>query len=197
MNTPKTYLLRISAEHARAVLHALYVYHRLAMGDFHELSNAFEGKNGDWKKQRAQGLDEAIDRVKAILAPDLSPRGHNYGYGGEKTGKIGQLVYEVHKCMQHRIAWTETPPNDSHGMSNAHYDPILFPSGATPRPECAAESGEQPELARSPYKLARSIEEIVGTRDLKEAEKILGRWRHELEVAGFIESKKGSKKKAK
>lgn len=192
----KTYLLRISSEHAKAVISALDLYQRIAMGQTKEIGSEFEGKNGDWQTQRTQGLDAACERLKRILFPDLQPNAY-YGIMSEQTGKTAHLCYEVFSSLRHRISWTERPLQPGDFPATSHDEPILFPSGVSPRPECADESGEQPELARSPFSLARSIEEIIGTKNLKEAEKILRTWRQELERSGFIETKKTRKKKAK
>lgn len=168
-----TYLLRLSQEHARAVSAALNLYQRCCMGDYHEIGNVFEGKNGDWKTQREQGLDEVLDRLKKILAPDLNPGGHNYGYGSEKTGKMGHLAYEVKTALDFRRAWTERPLEQGEYGDNDHYEPILFPSSVTPKPECATEDGEQPELAHTAWKIAREIEAELGTNNIKEALEII------------------------
>lgn len=165
-----TYLLRLSSDHAHALLKAVNLFQRLSMGDFHEIGAEFEGKNDDWKTQREKGLDEVLDQLKGILAPDLSPRGHNYGYGTEKTGKNGHLAYEILKCLQHRVSWTERPLQPGEFGYHSHDAPILFPSGITP-PECIAEDGKQPELERSGAGLARELEELLGTRNILEAVK--------------------------
>lgn len=190
-----TYLLRLSSEHAIALLTACELYMRIAMGQTKEIGVEFEGKNGDWKQQRDQGLDQACEHLKRILFPDLEPNAY-YGITHEKTGKTAHLCYEVFTTLRHRISWTESPLKEGEFQGVSHDEPLLFPSGVTPRPQCAAESGEQPELAKSGYRIAREIEEIIGTRDLKEAERVLRQWRKELESTGFIQTKKTQGKKA-
>ncbi len=175
MSNSPTYLLRLSSGHAKAVLDAVELYQRLAMGDFHEIGRVFEGKNGDWQEQREQGLDELLDRLKNVLAPDLSPRGHNYGYASEKTGETGRLLYEVLSELRYRIAWTERPPQPGRICDRNHYEPILFPSSVKPKPQCASEDGRQPELAATGERLAREIEAELGTTDIKEALAIIRR----------------------
>lgn len=191
-----TYLLRISTEHAKALLQACELYMRIAMGQTKEIGTEFEGKNGDWQRQRDQGLDAACEHLKRILFPDLTG-GAYYGITSKKTGTTAHLCYEMHTSLRHRISWTEQPLSPGEFPMASHDEPMLFPSGVATKPQCAAESGEQPELSRSPYKIARSIEEIIGTRDIKEAERILKTWRQELEKTGFIKSKKNGKNKAK
>lgn len=187
-----TYLFRLSSEHARAVQQALGLYQRLAMGDFHELSHEFEGKNADWQLQREQGLDEVLDRLKKILAPELNPRGHNYGYGTPETGRTGHLVYEALMALRYRIAWTERPPKPGeYSMDVSHGPPILFPSGVEQKPECISEDGKRPELEVSPHKLARELEEELGTTNIADA---LARIR-ELKKAAGEQTKTGPKRK--
>lgn len=191
-----TYLIRVSPEHARALLTACELYMRIAMGQTKEIGAAFEGKNGEWQKQRDQGLDAACEHLKRILFPDLAPNAY-YGIMSEQAGKAAHLCLEVFTTLRHRVNWTECPLKEGDFPGVSHDEPLLFPSGVTPRPQCAAESGEQPELAKSPYKLARSIEDIIGTNNLQEAENILRRWREELGTTGFIKSKKATENKKK
>ena len=171
-----TYLLRLSSEHAHAVQRAVAFYHRLAMGDTREIAAEFEGKNGDWKQQRQQGLDETLDRLQQILFPDLTGIGHNYGYGSDKTGTTGQLLYEVSTAMRHRIAWTERPL-DSNTYSRDHDEPILFPSPVAEKPQCATTTGDQPELTTNGMRLAKEIEELLGTTNIKEAANRIREWK--------------------
>lgn len=45
----KTYLLRISSQHARAISAAADLYSSVAMGQTREIGSVFEGKNGNSK----------------------------------------------------------------------------------------------------------------------------------------------------
>lgn len=171
-----TYLLRLSEKHAYAVQRALELYQRVAMGQTKEIGGEFEGKNGNWQRQRDQGLDAACEHLKRILFPDLEPNAY-YGIMSEQAGKTAHLCHEVFTTLRHRISWTERPLKEGDFPGVSHDEPLLFPSGVTPRPQCAAESGEQPELAKSGYRLAREIEEILGTRDIKEAAEKLREWK--------------------
>ena len=176
-----TYLLRLSGEHAAALSTACEVYHRAAMGQWRIVVDHFEGKNADWQWQREQGLDQVADQLQRILCPGLSPGG-GYGYGSEQTGRTGQLIFEVKQRLDHRRYWTEEGiPQDSH---RDYHEPMLFPSPVTPKPECAAESGNQPELAVHPMKLAKEIEEILypdGFTDLRDGVKRLKQWKKAYE----------------
>ena len=169
-----TYLLRLSQEHAAAVSRALEITHRADMGQWRIVMEHYEGKNGDWQKQREQGLEAVTDHLQRILCPDLSPVG-GYGYGSEKTGKSGQLTYEVKNCLDHRRAWAERPPapGDILAYGRNHSEPCLFPSDVRQKPQCSTEDGIQPELAANGIRIAREIERELGTQDIKEALRII------------------------
>lgn len=176
-----TYLLRLSPEHAHAVQRALELYQRIAMGQTKDIGYEFEGKNGDWKQQRGQGLDQACEHLKRILFPDLEPNAY-YGITNEKTGKTAHLCHEVFTTLRHRVNWTERPLKEGDFPGVSHDEPLLFPSGVFPRPECASEDGKQPELAATGQRLAREIEEILETRDIKEAAEKLREWKRIIET---------------
>lgn len=180
-----TYLLRISQEHAYAVQRALELYQRISMGQTKEIGFEFEGKHGDWKLQRGQGLDAVCEQLKRILFPDLGPNAY-YGITSEQAGKSAHLCYEVFAALRHRIAWTETPLTPGTLSLVSHDEPLLFPSGVFPRPECASEDGKQPELAATGQRLAREIEEILETRDIKEAAEKLREWKRIIETTAGI-----------
>lgn len=165
----QTYTIRITSDHAKAVCRALDLYERIAMGQTKEIGSEFEGKNGEWQQQREQGLDAVCEHLKQILCPDLQ-RNQYYGIMSKQTGKTAHLCYEVQKAILHRIAWTERPTAPA---DNDHFEPLLFPSGVNPRPECANDDGKQPELESSGYRLAKEIEEELGTTNIKEALRII------------------------
>lgn len=169
-----TYLLRLSKEHAAAVSEALEIAHRAAMGQWRIVCEHFEGKNGSLKEQRDLGLNDAADALQKILCPDLTPSG-GYGYGSERTGLMGQLIYEVKKQLDYRRAWTEHPPITGQTLcSNRDLDkPCLFPSPVGIKPECIAENSPQPELELSGHRLAREIEHELGTSDIVEALRVI------------------------
>lgn len=167
-----TYLLRLSLEHARAVSAACDLYGRIAMGQTKEIGAVFEGKNGEWQRQRDNGMDEILEALKKILFPDLD-RNQYYGIMNSKTGRPAHLCYEVQKEVDYRIAWTEHPKKADEFGGNDYYKPVLFPSGVQPRPQCASEDGTQPELAASGQRIAREIEKELGTTDIKEALRII------------------------
>ena len=171
------YTLRITSQHARALLSALDLYMRVAMGQTREIGNEFEGRNGcSFEEQRNQGLDQLCDQLKHVLFPDLAPNAY-YGIMHEKTGKTAHLCYELHACVRNRVSWTENPLPAGAMPTTWHDTPILFPSGVTPIPECACEDGSQPELEFNGYRLVPKMAELLGTTDIPTALRTIRKWK--------------------
>lgn len=185
------YTLRITSAHARAVLGALDLYMRIAMGQTKEIGSVFEGRNGSsWEDQRQAGLDQVCEQLKSILFPDLTPGGY-YGIMNEKTGRDAHLCYEVHCSLRHRVTWTENPLPAGAMPSTWHDTPILFPSGVAPAPECIAEGGKQPELEFNGYKLHRAMSDLLGTHDIPEAIRKIAAWKELVETEVCKTASKG------
>jgi hypothetical protein len=131
------YTLTISKEHAYAVLAALELYERIAMGQTNEISNQFEGKNDSWENQRAKGLDAVLEHLKRILFPDLEQNAY-YGIMSEKSGKQAHLCYEVFCALRHCVSHNENPLKPGEMPTVWHDKPRLFPSKVKPEPKCEA-----------------------------------------------------------
>ncbi len=174
-----TYLLRLSSEHARAVAHACELYGRIRMGQLREIADELSGIDFD----RRADAEKVCDALKGILFPELTSSGHYHGICSPAAGQTAHLCYEVEKSLRHRIAWTERPYTTGDGLcSNDHYEPILFPAGVAPRPECAAEDGRQPEIEYNGIRVADALAELVGTRDVIETLRVICRWKDAASV---------------
>lgn len=176
----KLYTLRITSDHAKAVIAALDLFDRISMGQTKEIGSVFEGKNGDWQQQRDAGLDRVLEQLKSILFPDLTTGGY-YGIMSPATGKTAHLCHEVHNCLRHRVAWSEYPKANGEMPTTHHDTPILFPSEIEPIPECSVEDGKQPEIEYNGYRLHRAMYEIVGTHDVAESLRIIRGWKDLVE----------------
>lgn len=177
----RLYTLRITSDHAKAVVAALDLYMRIAMGQTREIGAAFEGKNGDWQQQRDSGLDQVLDQLRSILFTDLPP-GCYHSIMSPATGKSAHLCYEVHNCLRHRLAWSEYPKTKGELPTTHHDTPILFPSGINPIPECCTEDGRQPEIEYNGYRVSQALFDLVGTHDVAESLRIIRGWKDLVEI---------------
>lgn len=177
----KTYLLRLSADHAKAVVHALEFYCRVRMGQLREISD--ELSDIDFGQRDA--ADDVCDQLTRILFPELIP-GSYHSYASERTGNTAHLCYEVEKSLRHRVSWTERPLKKGDMPICSHDAPILFPSGVSPRPECAAEDGRQPELEYNGLRVSDALADLVGTRDAVESLRVIRRWKAAAASVGMV-----------
>jgi len=129
------YTLTLSKEHAHAVLNALELYERIAMGQTQEIARCFKNKNDTWQNQRAKRLEPLLEELKRILFPDLPTNGY-YGIMSERSGKQAHLCYEIFCSLRYCVAHNETPLKSGEIPTVWHDIPILFPSQVKPEPQC-------------------------------------------------------------
>ena len=119
-NTSK-YVLTLNEDQAKITDKALELYARLRMGQWNELIDlCVDLADEDYCEKRDQ-LEVALMHDRKIAYPDLSTSiGHSYGVGKFTDG---DLAWEVHKVLRHRMAWTEHPEG---GLGVDFDKPISF-----------------------------------------------------------------------
>lgn len=114
------YTLTMDEEQAQMLSKACELYARLKAGQWEELLQlCLEWKDPLFRNKYDAALIPLLDARK-IVYPELHGVGHSYG-----VGKLGDadLVWELHKVLEHRISWTRHPEG---GMGVNFDAPISF-----------------------------------------------------------------------